>query len=639
MFGVTMSQSEFTTRLDAPFGVFFIPTTPLSFSAGSWTLAFHMQPLVNISQIEVIEELRQRTARDISTSASSVKELLSIRTSVVKHTLDSIKHTARNIKSIGVGTNQYRGKRGLIDGIGQVGEYLFGVATSEEVNRITQEMDRFLKGEERVIHIESHLLSVANETASTLLAQRRVLQEVLSSMQDLETFEIKLQSSFEQDQQAHRLANTLSLLEEYTENMQAQVMGLLEITNQLDKGLLPQSLVSLGNLSKILTEITWKLPASLQMAIPPTSRNLHYYYDLPLVRTLTLNDDSVLVILRVPLIPKTPPMLAFQVISIPIPITTTQVAVQAVQSEKRVFLVQENSTEFVVLSEKEYKGAIWLESCGISESAQPRFYGKSHQCIAAVFFNDSQATELCQRVVRRHSVPHVTRIDHRKYVISTAVKINIHLSCAHSPSQSKIVEIEGVNLLEIPKECGVFHNTFSIPASFSASSRLEITGNVKDIKIPSSSIMSPEEQTLIQRSINTSKRYEQSAVNRILLELNHLSESGIPLEKMLEELKVTEKEDRSWTTSWKIRGHIQTHWPYILTIIVLIGGVSLSVLLYKKRTEIIARLRKFRRSSKTRAAEVQSIPLLPTALPAMGQPSAPIAFAVTYQPALPAPAM
>ena len=145
----------------------------------------------------------------------------------------------------------------------------------------------------------------------------------------------------------------------------------------------------------------------------------------------------------------------------------------------------------------------------------------------------------------------------------------------------------------------------------------------QDIKIPSPQIMSSAEQSLIQKTINASRENEQSPGAKMILELNHLFESGIPLQRMLKEMQIIETEYRAWRTRWKIRSHIQTHWPYLIAITFLLGAITFIAVLYRKRATFRKWLEFHRKKSDTCPAEGQSIPLLPTLPPTFGQPSAP----------------
>ena len=72
-------------------------------------------------------------------------------------------------------------------------KYLFGIATSEDLNQISQQMDHLSRGEEGMIYLETHVLSFVSETTTAPTAinriEERVLREVLMAMKDVGAIE------------------------------------------------------------------------------------------------------------------------------------------------------------------------------------------------------------------------------------------------------------------------------------------------------------------------------------------------------------------------------------------------------------------------------------------------------------------
>ena len=133
---------------------------------------------MDVSQFEKIEIMRRQTAKEIASTEQPIREILSTRMSILELTLNNVKQSAMTVRLDTRRDNQKRDKRGLIDGIGQVGKYLFGIATSEDLNQISRKMDHLARGEDRILHLETHLLSLASESTTALTAQRKVLQDI-----------------------------------------------------------------------------------------------------------------------------------------------------------------------------------------------------------------------------------------------------------------------------------------------------------------------------------------------------------------------------------------------------------------------------------------------------------------------------
>ena len=111
LIGVVIVASKFATRLDAPFGVLFVPATPLSLSTGSWALAFHIHPYVNMSHFEEIGKLLQQTETGISRADHSQREILTTRLRVLELTVGSIKQSTITVRLATEGGNPKRDKK------------------------------------------------------------------------------------------------------------------------------------------------------------------------------------------------------------------------------------------------------------------------------------------------------------------------------------------------------------------------------------------------------------------------------------------------------------------------------------------------------------------------------------------------
>jgi hypothetical protein len=169
-----------------------------------------------------------------------------------------------------------RAKRGLIDGIGMVGKFLFGIATSDDIEGVEKAVQKLARDTATIHHRETELLSVVNATRMYVRENREdimTLENITTKLftlagkterhvQSVERIVRKLQLLREMDR-------AVNLLEAVSMGFVAEAMVFHRQLGQLEGGGLTRDLLPQVHLAKIKTYLRQGGHAVL---------NDHWYY-------------------------------------------------------------------------------------------------------------------------------------------------------------------------------------------------------------------------------------------------------------------------------------------------------------------------------------------------------------------------
>ena len=154
-------------KIESRGSVIFKEETNVTFSESAWVIVTHV-PMGKMTvfgeKLEkwLLKQLHQ--AQPTLDRASPYSRMGTLINSRAKRSLQRLGASRLRLKETLSAVKTSRTKRGIFDGVGQGFKWLFGVATSSDLETINDRVNGLSKNQEDIVHIMSHQATVANET-------------------------------------------------------------------------------------------------------------------------------------------------------------------------------------------------------------------------------------------------------------------------------------------------------------------------------------------------------------------------------------------------------------------------------------------------------------------------------------------
>jgi hypothetical protein len=206
------------------------------------------------------------------------------------------------------GEARHRNKRGLVNIRGNVLKFLFGVATTQQLQELHTTVEAIQTRNGEVIHAVQKQLSylksidkIVSQNVAELAIVARTLKNVITNaftyQQNFEEAVEQLKTLIYFQSNVSRVMRELEFTSMQLQQAIIQVQGGLEISNT---GRLSSVLIPPHNLSKILEEVTLRLPQDVSLIAGSNIENMYVYYEVATLQAYATM-TAIRLIVRIPL--------------------------------------------------------------------------------------------------------------------------------------------------------------------------------------------------------------------------------------------------------------------------------------------------------------------------------------------------
>ena len=338
-----------------------------------------------------------------------------------------------------------RKKRALIPFIGDIGNFLFGWSTDEQIDGVKTAVKTLSDNQEKLTHVVEQSLTIINKTREDV----RINRDRIGIM-NIGIAKLKREIS----DWANKAMTEFNIIRQYL-YMYIQLKGVIDsaqeilfetvqyfntLKSQMDmlaSGQVTPSTIQPENLRTLLREIDRKLPSSLQLPVDP-EKNLWLFYRLMTAKTV-FDDDRMLMIIDIPLVNFLQRLQIYKIYNLPIahpemyindtsPKTSKHITA-LYEVETNVIGIDTSRSNYVLLHKEEAKACIESNSkfCQITSPTYPINVNKF--CVMALF-TGKNVKDLCKAKVRPNSIlPMAEHIKNGLWLVSTAVPLEFRITC------------------------------------------------------------------------------------------------------------------------------------------------------------------------------------------------------------------
>jgi hypothetical protein len=400
----------------------------------------------------------------------------------------------------------HRRRRGLINVGGEVLKFLFGVATTQQMQELHTTVEQIKKRDGEVIHaIQKQLTylrfmdAAISENANGLATVARVLKNVITkaltyqkavedAVQNLKTL-IYFQAN---------VSRAMRELEFTVGQLQQSVVQLQEGLEISAAGRLSSVLIPPHNLSKILQEVTLRLPQDASLIAGFNVENMYVYYEVASVQAYA-TATAIRLIVRIPLRGADRVMALFK--SVPLP-TYSDVLGRHIQIEPEAsyLAVTENRQYYSLLTMADLqqckKGSVT-----ICEATFPFIHQNQATCTSALYFGQAEfAHRLCRKFILNEKFTPVwlqAKGVQPFWIYSLPSPMVVTKKCTvNGTTRSFTIELSRTGILREDINCQFYSEAFILLPVSDGFTNVSLASNqVRPPRLPE--LMSPEEQRQI----------------------------------------------------------------------------------------------------------------------------------------------
>lgn len=458
-------------------GVIFVNQGNFLLTTSHWTLVVDIPFDEFDSQLSQLKEHLQNLRQLIKAAQRKDVENTALLGSLWNYTAIEAKNLDRmlkeqdveyrDLKSLVTLDIDSRKKRALIDLGGDLLKFLFGTATSKEVEDLNARIARIKTNQEKIVHILEAQTTVLNETLIAVKENRQRIKMLIQGQEHL----IKTVHTYNY---SFFFGTVLRNMEVAIAEFRSQITSLRAAIEVLEQGRLSSYFVPRRTLYNALVDINNHLPIDITLIEPLRRDNLFKYYQLISVTAIAL-PNTLRLFVDIPLMNPERFFDLFEVIGFPV-----------YYSEISMFVYYRTEYNFIALS-KNRQAYMLLNTYEVLKcrtrtisicSPETAIWQSPYQsCEYALFLGlDATVVQLCdKRLVPTHP-PVFRRLDQvGTWIYSTAKPLSLECSqLSTSAMQPQIVKLMGTDILNLPNSCTGHLPGIKLTAHFQQRSTLKL---------------------------------------------------------------------------------------------------------------------------------------------------------------------
>ena len=519
-----------------------------------------------------------------------LQENVRLRALDFKGRLEIIKERYNDLnEAIGIGTT--RSKRGLIDGGGKVLNWLFGVSTTDELEKINKKVESMSTEMSSVVHSLSDHASLVNETLWEVKNTAETLQQLDRTCtrldKEFDSLGWKLgnvvletekawEASGRADEAFRAVENAIGWLDQFIENLG---IGLIAVAMER----LPPSLFPPMKLRTVLNEIKKAVPPGWSLAPSLQTGDLWKAYQDARVAAAAIQ-MGLRIFIHLPVYEFPLTFSLYRVISLPKSIKNGTWAGRY-EPLPDYLAISSDRQSFLELSSEEARPCLVANGmvCPISRAINRK---RSKQaCAVAIFMeDDARIQRECSTKVTPWRGPETVYLGHRQWGFSAATPQQVVITCPNSRpfKTGQTLDLPSAGVFEIPTACSAQTDSWIFQASF----KKDLVRSETRRKVPTLRRLDEAEEQWVTAPPQSSEEHQNlSTPIREILYRNSRAHQN--LKKFEVDIIETKRMDEKRLND----ANVNNRYPYELVVVLLLLFLTLGgSLAFLRSLEIAKRL-------------------------------------------------
>ena len=374
--------------------------------------------------------------------------------------------------------NSKRRKRSIAPFLGNILNFLFGVTTDRNLNKVKTAFKKLAKEQNNIKHIINENLSIINISRSEIKENRHTINGLIYSLESSNQLFQNITSSlrrkiFDMNYFISIYLQADILIQEMHQNNQRAISYLNTINQQLTAfgtGHISQSVIPPQQLKSLLLNISRQLPDT--MSLPQdVETNLWFYYRY-LRCSLITKDNKFLIISSIHINDVSAKFTIFNIINVPVGYFNLS-TVAFYKIDMKYLAISLDNTKYMSLSPSEALLCTHGHSslCAPNTPIYPVINTKS--CAISLFMHRS-IDQNCKKIFSTDiTLPSAIYITDGIWVITSVTPITMTMVCGLNKKERYIIK-PFFQIIKLKHNCHAFSDVITLPAYFQGHSDTHI---------------------------------------------------------------------------------------------------------------------------------------------------------------------
>ena len=452
-----------------------------------------------------------------------------------------------------------RPKRALFEAFGTLGNYLFGLATEQEIqdtNDMINKLNDLTEDERKMLNLHSTVLNVTMLHIDEIENNQK---RTINAINDLHNGISLLNASIILDkediyglQQNLKFVSAISYAATAISELEFKFLNFIDGLKTLNAGYMSQKIIKPNMLMELVSKISEK---SLRPLWPSTDEFTNLYYEF--THVLPIHTKGFFYLILLPLLPSPPnEMNLYKTNALPQPLNPNITVTY--ETMPRYFGISSDHGIHVSLEESDLKGCRFFNNLYYCNQPMALSKGSSFSCVYALFTKRN-----IKRVCKKHvsgplNFPMIIK-DKNTWLYATSNPTYITTVCPNKETRTDVLQV-GVGRIAVPRNCRINSEQFLLPISGDIRSPETVIIHTTSIHRFNITLSSAEAKVITL--------FQNDSIYKGILEVVN---KPIPLSSMTGELKELR--------SIRDRGKVSEHTSYIAVTISILLLIMLIIII------------------------------------------------------------
>jgi len=532
---ITLAKGEdFITRT----GVIFTYEKEVYDLQNTWTISVthSIQPLLQaVDQLQVTSQKIQKFIDDIGKlddyPIRREADEVNFQVKVTQNIANEIK---RLIKA-------GRTKRGLINFGGKAYQWLFGLATEDDVQAIADRLESIETQHNSTAHNLIEQISILNQTSERSFRNEQRIDKLEEASTFLaKTLDLMTKTMAEEKNQTmllNQLYTNFRMFAVHILDVKFELLEFLSAFESLYNGKISAYFFEPSAFHSVLDKIATMLPREVSLFYPIGYAEIYKYYTFSHTSAIMSKNGDILFLVQIPLKEEHSVFHTYKLNELPTKIGNSNLEIYKFLNidSKYLAISQDEKQFFTFDSFEELKCEDWDIPVSVCKIDEPVRSVKQPICSVALLFNKTNwVNKLCEFKILQSPFVIIHKIDRNKYFYAVSEKNEVDWECPGSKVNDYVKEILGYGTLEIPSLCTAKIGPYTLRGKFSG----QINGHSQWVHAPHFTFVEhhPELLQAFDNSTDTALMI-QNILNRPNEVNKDQLQTRMKLQELVEEIK------------------------------------------------------------------------------------------------------
>lgn len=429
-----------------------------------------------------------------------------------------------------------RPKRALLNFAGKVYQWLFGLATDDDVEAIVERLENIENLAKANAHNAIEQISLLNDTSERSFRNEQRIEKIISATKVLGIALDNLKQNFAEERNKTEAINQLFTYFRtfgfHVLDVKLELLEFLASFELLYTGKISAYFLQPSEFISTLQKIQILLPRDTQLFYPVDSDAAIYkYYTFSHTSAVMSDDGDILFLVQVPLKDENVAFNVYELKELPTKIKINSLEVyKFLNIEKQFLAISKNKKFFFTFSSlqeincEDFDEDMQFESCKINIPLQ---LVKNHNCYTALFFNNDKHINQCEFRLINAPVLVIHKLQEpNSYFYTTSQRMELDWDCPGISNKNLSKEIDGSGIVTVPPFCLVTVGKYVLRGSFTGQVTIHTHSRT------------PNEFSLIRNELQSNLEFNatEEMIEKILQEPAEVNKEQLQTRMRLQEL-------------------------------------------------------------------------------------------------------